>query len=283
LNQAVEEACGLLYFPDLIVNYSLTITPADITAVTLTDDAEVIITATAHGFSTGDRVLISGCTRVVDLNDKSYTVTWTGANTFTLDGTDGDDYSDLGSSYDYGNAYSNYVSLPSDFYTDRQGNDRTVKVTSLGSSGRLIKKPNMYDFDNRYCVTLDVGQAERYCIIAGKMYLDKCPTSSDQFTITYYRKPTAMSSDSEEPEGIPSHLHRSYCVGWVIYKLFSTVFPNREMMAISAVHLYGYPEMPPVLEDCGGVYGQLLKASHPPNQQPVTVRDVSDDPDYEEY
>jgi hypothetical protein len=50
------------------------------------------ITSVAHGLSTGDEVLIDNVTGMVELNGNVYTVTVTGADTFTLDSTDSTTY-----------------------------------------------------------------------------------------------------------------------------------------------------------------------------------------------
>lgn len=50
------------------------------------------ITVAAHGLSTGDQVYISGIVGMTELNDRDYTITYVGANTFTLDGVDSTAY-----------------------------------------------------------------------------------------------------------------------------------------------------------------------------------------------
>jgi hypothetical protein len=64
----------------------LTALSATITAATQADPCS--ITATAHGFNTGDSVTITGVVGMTELNDNSYTITVVDADTFTLDSTD---------------------------------------------------------------------------------------------------------------------------------------------------------------------------------------------------
>lgn len=52
----------------------------------------VEITSAAHGLATGDTVVITGMAGMLELNDRNFTITVTGANTFTLDGEDGTGY-----------------------------------------------------------------------------------------------------------------------------------------------------------------------------------------------
>lgn len=64
---------------------------ADISAISLPSGTPVSIDmAAAHGFTTGDEILLE-TTGITDL-DGIYTVTVVDTDTFTLDGTDGDDY-----------------------------------------------------------------------------------------------------------------------------------------------------------------------------------------------
>lgn len=58
-----------------------------ITGVALTNPVQV--TVVGHGYATGDPVFISGLAGTIELNDQTFTITSTGANTFTLDGVDG--------------------------------------------------------------------------------------------------------------------------------------------------------------------------------------------------
>ena len=59
---------------------------ATVSAVTQANPASV--TATAHGFSTGDSIGFSSVVGMTELNGNSYTITVVDANTFTLDSTD---------------------------------------------------------------------------------------------------------------------------------------------------------------------------------------------------
>ena len=52
------------------------------------------ITIAGHGYSSGDVVMITSVGGMTQLNDKLYTITKTGDNTFTLDGIDSSGYSD---------------------------------------------------------------------------------------------------------------------------------------------------------------------------------------------
>lgn len=57
-------------------------TQATITAITQANPASV--TATAHGFATGDLVVITGVSGMTQVNNTQFTITVVNANTFTL-------------------------------------------------------------------------------------------------------------------------------------------------------------------------------------------------------
>lgn len=68
-------------------NGIITFTPVSISAATQANPVE--ITATAHGFSDGDRVIINGVGGMTQLNNREFTVDNSTANTFELLGIDG--------------------------------------------------------------------------------------------------------------------------------------------------------------------------------------------------
>jgi len=61
-----------------------------ITAATNTNP--VVITAVAHGYSTGDEVFIEGMAGMTELNGRTFIITFLTVNTFSLDGEDGTTY-----------------------------------------------------------------------------------------------------------------------------------------------------------------------------------------------
>lgn len=72
----------------LIDNVSYTTASAkNIVGATSTDP--IVITSTAHGYSTGYRVLIEAVGGMTAINDQIYTITVIGADTFSLNGTSG--------------------------------------------------------------------------------------------------------------------------------------------------------------------------------------------------
>lgn len=70
------------YVIDLMLGAAQTITGA-------TQANPVSVTVTAHGRTTGDRVYVENIAGMTNLNGRTFTITSTGANTFTLDDEDG--------------------------------------------------------------------------------------------------------------------------------------------------------------------------------------------------
>lgn len=64
--------------------------PTTITGATQANPVE--ITDVGHPYSTGDKIYIASVGGMTELNGKFYTITSTGANTYTLDGVDGTGY-----------------------------------------------------------------------------------------------------------------------------------------------------------------------------------------------
>lgn len=77
---------GDLYFR-FWVNGAL-LTNATKTITGMTQASPTSVTAVAHGFQTGDHVLITGARGMTKLNDRSFEITVTGVDTFTLSGSD---------------------------------------------------------------------------------------------------------------------------------------------------------------------------------------------------
>lgn len=87
------------------------------------------ITITAHGYSTGDQVKIEGVGGMTNLNGNTYTITSTGANTFTLDGVNSTGYPAYTSG---GTAKRNHTQVSNNLAT--AGNKNTVSWTAVANA-----------------------------------------------------------------------------------------------------------------------------------------------------
>lgn len=75
------------------IYFAPTLTTQAIDDITLPSGSPVAVEETDHGFKTGDSVLLYGIAGITGGLDGTYTITKVDADNFTLDGTDGDDYS----------------------------------------------------------------------------------------------------------------------------------------------------------------------------------------------
>jgi len=92
------------------------------------------ITITNHGLETGRVIMITSVVGMAQLNDKLYTITKTGDNTFTLDGVDSSGYTDFTSGVNYVSYGSFYVAKTSTaMKTFTSGN--TLATDHWGSTG----------------------------------------------------------------------------------------------------------------------------------------------------
>lgn len=88
------QACGVSDVNGNVwkINPGLTCIAAAKTITGATQANPVALTVAAHGYSTGQAVLVTGVGGMTQLNDKLYTVTVQDANTLLLDGIDGTGY-----------------------------------------------------------------------------------------------------------------------------------------------------------------------------------------------
>lgn len=134
-NSDVKYSDTLEHYP--VEPSTLTISYTDTTAKTITDDGNgrlsgdissgVVktitgasranpceLTVASHGFSTGDSINIQSVAGMTELNNRTFTVTSTGGNTFTLDGEDSIAYSEYSSG---GTASANAINYTTGDYT----------------------------------------------------------------------------------------------------------------------------------------------------------------------
>lgn len=85
-------------------------TQKNLSAVTAANPVSVT-TSASHGYSTGDEVFIASAGGMTEINNRYFTITVTGATTFTLDGVDGTDYT----SYTSGGTVTKVYEVATDY------------------------------------------------------------------------------------------------------------------------------------------------------------------------
>jgi hypothetical protein len=115
-----------------------------------------------------------------------------------------------------------YVSLPVDY-------QRSV-IMIYDSTGIKINPPiggNYYSYSLFLRQITDLSLAEsgsvtKLAIKGSRLYYQGIPTVAETLGLHYYKKPTDMVADDDEPEGIPSHLHERLIVHYVLKEIMGS-------------------------------------------------------------
>jgi len=89
-----------------------------------------------------------------------------------------------------------------------------ARVTLLGSLQLLkIKYPGL----------AKTGNIEHAAVSLNKLYYQGIPSVKRELSINYFRKPTLMANDRDEPNMLPAHLHRRLLVNYACKELFARI------------------------------------------------------------
>ena len=91
-----------------------------------------------------------------------------------------------------------YTSLPDDFQRDL--------IFCTNSSGRLTVYDSYIKFLKVYPLLTDTGSVSAVAVKGRRLYYQAIPSEAETLTLHFYRYPSTMSDDADEPEGLPSHL-----------------------------------------------------------------------------
>lgn len=113
-----------------------------------------------------------------------------------------------------------YVSLPSDY-------QRNVFMVA-DNAGEKIYPPKgggYYAFalflkQARRQDLAQAGTIDRVCVKGSKLYYHDIPSAAKTLTVHFYREPVAMSDDSDDVDGIPSHLQKRLVKHYVCREVF---------------------------------------------------------------
>ena len=109
-----------------------------------------------------------------------------------------------------------YVSMPDNF-------QRQLQFASSSEGTEIDIAESFISFVEVYPLLDKSGPVTECCEVGGNFYYQGIPTSSAEITIHYYKAPTDMSDDDDEPDGIPSHLHRGLLINHVCWKIFELI------------------------------------------------------------
>ena len=192
---------------------SSTTSVGDIEGITLSSGSPVSIQITTHGLTTGRQILPSDVGGTTELDDNIYRVTVTDADNFTLDGTDGDDFSAWTSEgsvvkYDINDGiWTLMTESPGQLFEEdvRANSDEVWSVTS-GVVSVNVNSADTSRSSVRWSYYLKGGDAPFSTIV-----VSPTPSSAYKIKIDYIRLPVELSE--EVKPDIPTAYH-NLLVNW---------------------------------------------------------------------
>ena len=109
------------------------------------------------------------------------------------------------------------VVLPSDY-------QREVVFVAHEDGYELTRYTNMGDFRRSYPLLDQTGSVVAVCSKGGYLYYQGKPTTDTTLTVHFFRAPTAMSSNTDEPDGIPERFHRTLVVYDTCLRIFRELY-----------------------------------------------------------
>ena len=113
-----------------------------------------------------------------------------------------------------------YADLPADYQRGV-----FLVVDSIGDQFLPVRGGGYYSFKLflKHCYKKDLtetGSVERVCVKGKKLYYQGIPSTSVDLLVSYYKKPTEMSGNTDEPDGIPDHLQMRLIKHYVCKEIF---------------------------------------------------------------
>jgi len=120
------------------------------------------------------------------------------------------------------------VSTTTDAYADLPADYQRGLFYVVDSSGDRILPPdggNYYSFMLflNHCFKRDLtetGSVTSVCVKGKKLYYQGIPSDAEDLHVSYYRKPTEMVDNTDEPDGIPDHLQFRLIKHYVCKEIF---------------------------------------------------------------
>ncbi len=112
-------------------------------------------------------------------------------------------------------AYTSVIPANSTF----SGVLRRVKKAD-GSEPRIY--PDLERFLDDYTMDNE-GAVEAVCLEGSTLWYQKIPSSPETLTILYFKNPSPLSKDGDEPSDFPSHIHRKLFVHGTAFTIFDQI------------------------------------------------------------
>ena len=109
-----------------------------------------------------------------------------------------------------------YVNMPTNF-------QRRLQFVASASGTEISIEENFIEFTATYPLLDKAGIITSVVEKGGKFYYQGIPPVAEDVTLHYYKKPTDMSDNTDEPDGIPSHLQKELLVNHTCWKIFELI------------------------------------------------------------
>jgi len=109
-----------------------------------------------------------------------------------------------------------YVNMPTNF-------QRRLQFVASASGTEISIEENFIEFTATYPLLDKAGIITSVVEKGGKFYYQGIPPVAEDVTLHYYRKPTDMSNNTDEPDGIPSQLQKELLVNHTCWKIFELI------------------------------------------------------------
>jgi len=120
-----------------------------------------------------------------------------------------------------------YVDMP-DGSGDYGAFQRDLQFVSSSDGVEIDLADSFISFVETYPLLDQSGRITECCEFGDKFYYQGIPSTSEEVTLHYYRFPTNMAEDTDEPDGIPKHLHRGLLVNHVCWKIYELIEDGTE-------------------------------------------------------
>lgn len=189
-----------------------------------------VITATSHGYATGDRIRIKDIVGMTELNDRTFVITYATANTFSLNGVDSTGYTAYSSAGTANKDSDPFTGTEQSITGATQANPCVITLTSHG-----------YSNGDRISIHSVKGMTE----LNGKTYVIANVTANtfelenidSQSYTAYTRGGTAVYSSGDYPGCVSFHEQRLVLAQTTNNpdKIYGTVAGNYEEMTQTPV------------------------------------------------
>jgi hypothetical protein len=109
-----------------------------------------------------------------------------------------------------------YVDMPATF-------QRNLQFVASSDGNEIDIAESFISFVETYPLLDKSGTVTECCEFGNLFYYQGIPTSAATITLHFYRFPVDMEDDTDEPDGIPSHLHRGLLVNGACWKIFELI------------------------------------------------------------